>query len=148
MGYYGKQIEDLAQTINKSKAEVVVSGTPIDITKVLKVDIPVLHISYRMQEREGSIEEEVDNLNDDGAKLLETKASYSSDHKKLTVEAHIIVTEEISDDFGDRITQRIEEETGAETDLTLWIIVAETHKLEEKSPLLKVKQKKSSELLN
>jgi uncharacterized hydrophobic protein (TIGR00341 family) len=76
------------------------------------------------------IEEEVDNLKDDGAKLLETKAAYDSADEKLTVEAHIIVTNEISDEFGDRIVQRIEKETGVETDLTLWIIVAETHDYE------------------
>ncbi len=35
MGYYGKQIKDLAETINRSGAELVVSGTPVDITKIL-----------------------------------------------------------------------------------------------------------------
>ena len=56
MGYYGKQIEELTQTINKSGAEIVVSGTPVDITRILKVKIPVLHIKYAMKEREGSLE--------------------------------------------------------------------------------------------
>jgi len=56
MGYYGEQINDLAESINKSGAEIVVSGTPIDITKVLKVKIPVLHINYVLKERTGNIE--------------------------------------------------------------------------------------------
>ncbi|MBU0590897.1 cyclic 2,3-diphosphoglycerate synthase [Candidatus Micrarchaeota archaeon] len=62
MGYYGKQLEDLTESINKSGAEVVVSGTPVDITKVLKVDIPVLHINYMIKERTGHIDAIVDKF--------------------------------------------------------------------------------------
>ncbi|MDD5172493.1 MAG: GTPase, partial [Candidatus ainarchaeum sp.] len=62
MGYYGKQIEDLAETINRSGAEIVVSGTPIDITKTLKVKIPVLHVRYDMKERVGSLEAVIDKF--------------------------------------------------------------------------------------
>ncbi|MFH1785880.1 MAG: cyclic 2,3-diphosphoglycerate synthase [Candidatus Micrarchaeota archaeon] len=56
MGYYGKQIEELTQTINNSNADLVVSGTPVDITRVVKTNIPVLHISYSIREREPAIE--------------------------------------------------------------------------------------------
>jgi len=56
MGYYGKQIQELEETINNSHVDVVVSGTPIDITKILKVKMPVIHVSYNMGEKEGSIE--------------------------------------------------------------------------------------------
>jgi predicted GTPase len=62
MGYYGEQVKDLAQTINNSEAEVVVSGTPVDLTKILKVDIPLLHINYTVQERQGSLEKLIDRL--------------------------------------------------------------------------------------
>lgn len=62
MGYYGTQIEDLAETINKSGADVVISGTPVDLTKILKVDIPVLHINYSIKERKGSLTELVDEI--------------------------------------------------------------------------------------
>ncbi|MBD3210564.1 GTPase [Candidatus Micrarchaeota archaeon] len=55
MGYYGKQIEELAETINNSGAEVVVSGTPVDIAKVLKVNIPLLHITYHIKEKSGDL---------------------------------------------------------------------------------------------
>ncbi len=37
MGYSDKQIEDLKKTIENSDCEVVVSGTPIDITRVLDI---------------------------------------------------------------------------------------------------------------
>jgi predicted GTPase len=41
VGYSGKQIKDLEETINRSDAELVVSGTPTDIRRVLKPRIPV-----------------------------------------------------------------------------------------------------------
>jgi len=62
MGYYGKQVEDLAETINNTKADLVVSGTPIDISKVVKVNMPILHVTYHMKERCGNIEEEIDRF--------------------------------------------------------------------------------------
>ena len=57
MGYYGKQLSDLAETINNSKADIVVSGTPVDITHIIKINIPVLHISYSLNERKGKFVE-------------------------------------------------------------------------------------------
>ncbi len=57
MGYFGQQLKDLEETINRSGAEVVVSGTPIDLKRVINVDIPVLHITYNTKELKGSIGE-------------------------------------------------------------------------------------------
>jgi predicted GTPase len=62
MGYYGEQMEELARTIEKSGAEIVVSGTPIDLTKLLKVGIPVLHIDFSIKERNGSLEAVVERF--------------------------------------------------------------------------------------
>ncbi|MFH1394187.1 MAG: cyclic 2,3-diphosphoglycerate synthase [Candidatus Micrarchaeota archaeon] len=62
MGYFGKQLEDLQESINKSGADVVISGTPIDLGRVLKIDIPILHVLYSIKERNGSIEKAVDGL--------------------------------------------------------------------------------------
>ena len=50
VGYSGQQIKDLQDTINRSGAELVVSGTPTDIRRVLKADMPILHIRYEMKE--------------------------------------------------------------------------------------------------
>lgn len=62
MGYYGKQMDELAQTISKSNAEIVVSGTPIDIKSLLRVDIPVVHVGYNIRERSGSLEAPIERL--------------------------------------------------------------------------------------
>ena len=50
MGYGNRQIEELEQTINASDSEVVVSGTPIDLTRVLrKVNKPIVRVKYDLQ---------------------------------------------------------------------------------------------------
>ncbi|MDH7516965.1 MAG: cyclic 2,3-diphosphoglycerate synthase [Candidatus Thermoplasmatota archaeon] len=46
MGYSKKQIKELEKTINNSNCELVVSGTPIDISRVLKTDKPVIRVRY------------------------------------------------------------------------------------------------------
>jgi len=48
MGYGKKQIKELEKTINNSNCELVVSGTPIDITRVLKTDKPVIRVRYEV----------------------------------------------------------------------------------------------------
>jgi predicted GTPase len=46
IGYYPSQLADLQKTINRSNADLVVSGTPTDISRVLDVNIPILHVKY------------------------------------------------------------------------------------------------------
>jgi len=57
MGYYGEQLKDLEESINKSGAEIVVAGTPIDLKRVVSVNIPILHVTYNIKEISGSIED-------------------------------------------------------------------------------------------
>ena len=50
MGYGKKQISELEETINNTDCEVVVSGTPIDINRVLKSTKPIVRIRYSVGE--------------------------------------------------------------------------------------------------
>ncbi len=50
MGYSPKQVKDLEATINATPADVVVSGTPIDLTKVVKINKPLINVKYELQE--------------------------------------------------------------------------------------------------
>ncbi len=50
MGYSPKQVKDLEATINLTPADVVVSGTPIDLTKVIKINKPIINVKYELQE--------------------------------------------------------------------------------------------------
>ena len=46
MGYGKKQIKELEETINNADCDIVVSGTPIDITRVLKSSKPIVRVRY------------------------------------------------------------------------------------------------------
>jgi predicted GTPase len=50
MGYGEGQVRDLEATINASGADVVLSGTPIDLEKVIDIDIPVVRVTYDLKE--------------------------------------------------------------------------------------------------
>jgi predicted GTPase len=50
MGYSPEQIRELEQTINNTPCEAVISGTPINIQKLLKVNKPVIDIFYELDE--------------------------------------------------------------------------------------------------
>ena len=49
MGYGDQQIKDLQDTINAVKCDVVVSGTPIDLNRVLKANKPIIRVRYELQ---------------------------------------------------------------------------------------------------
>jgi len=50
MGYGEKQMRDLEKTINVSDVDLVVSGTPIDLTRIIKVSKPMQRVRYELQE--------------------------------------------------------------------------------------------------
>lgn len=53
MGYSKKQIDELETTINRSDAEVVLIGTPIDLRRVLKIDKPAVRVRYELEQESG-----------------------------------------------------------------------------------------------
>jgi predicted GTPase len=50
MGYGEAQTRDLEETINKSDVDLVVIGTPIDLTRVIKINKPHQRVRYELQE--------------------------------------------------------------------------------------------------
>lgn len=50
MGYGEKQTKELEETINRSDADLVVIGTPIDLTRVVKINKPYQRVRYELQE--------------------------------------------------------------------------------------------------
>ena len=49
MGYGHEQMRDLEVTINNTPCDLVVVGTPIDLTRVLKVNHPMERVRYELQ---------------------------------------------------------------------------------------------------
>ncbi|HTX79695.1 MAG TPA: GTPase, partial [Longilinea sp.] len=50
MGYGDEMVKDLEKTINNAKVDMVVSGTPIDLTRIIKVNKPMQRVRYELQE--------------------------------------------------------------------------------------------------
>lgn len=50
MGYGDEQIKDLEATINNTPVDLVISGTPIDLGRVVKVNKPIIRVGYDLQE--------------------------------------------------------------------------------------------------
>ncbi|MBE0411057.1 MAG: GTPase, partial [Anaerolineales bacterium] len=50
MGYGENQTRELEETINKSDVDMVIIGTPIDLTRVIKIDKPTQRVRYELQE--------------------------------------------------------------------------------------------------
>src|SRR5438093_451591 len=50
MGYGREQMEDLRETIQRSDADLVLIGTPIDLRRLIELDKPALRVTYRLQE--------------------------------------------------------------------------------------------------
>jgi predicted GTPase len=53
LGYGERQLADLEQTINSIDCDAVVIGTPIDLTRILKIEKPTVRVTYSFKESEG-----------------------------------------------------------------------------------------------
>lgn len=51
MGYGKKQIKELEQTINKVNADVVIDGTPVKLSGIIKINKPIVNVDYFLKER-------------------------------------------------------------------------------------------------
>ncbi len=50
MGYGAEMVHDLEQTINNAAVDLVLSATPIDLTRILKINKPIQRVRYELQE--------------------------------------------------------------------------------------------------
>lgn len=50
MGYGDQMVKDLEKTINKADVDLVISATPIDLTRIIKVNKPMQRVGYELQE--------------------------------------------------------------------------------------------------
>ena len=50
MGYGEQQIRDLEKTIENADVDMVIIGTPIDLTRVMKINRPSQRVRYELEE--------------------------------------------------------------------------------------------------
>ncbi|NWF86956.1 GTPase [Candidatus Bathyarchaeota archaeon] len=49
LGYSGKQIAELKETIDRTPCDVVVIGTPIDLRRIININKPTVRVKYELQ---------------------------------------------------------------------------------------------------
>ena len=50
MGYSDEQLHELEETINATPCDVVVTGTPIDLARLIRSNYPIRHATYELRE--------------------------------------------------------------------------------------------------
>jgi len=50
MGYGDAMVSDLEKTINNADVDMIISATPIDLTRIIKVNKPMQRVRYELQE--------------------------------------------------------------------------------------------------
>jgi len=60
MGYSDAQIRDLEATIRNAAPDVVVSGTPNDLARLIDVDMPIVRVRYELEEKDITLETVLD----------------------------------------------------------------------------------------
>jgi predicted GTPase len=51
MGYNAEQCEDLRQTLERVDCDLIVSATPVDLGQILRLDKPLVQVSYDFVEK-------------------------------------------------------------------------------------------------
>jgi len=59
MGYSAKQISELKKTIHNSKPEIAIIGTPIDLSRFLKLKIPSARAIYKIKDKTSTLKKEI-----------------------------------------------------------------------------------------
>ncbi|MDA2935873.1 cyclic 2,3-diphosphoglycerate synthase [Patescibacteria group bacterium AH-259-L05] len=62
MGYGEKQVQELEETINACPADIVITGTPIDLSRIITTKKPIIRARYELEERSGSLEKAVEDF--------------------------------------------------------------------------------------
>ena len=55
MGYSESQLRDLEQTIRAADPDVIVTGTPVDLSRLIDVEVPIVRARYELAEKNVSL---------------------------------------------------------------------------------------------
>jgi predicted GTPase len=80
VGYHPSQLEALQATINAADADLVVTATPCDLTTLIEINKPVIHVSYEYAEMDEP------GLGDLVKRFLEVTRAPTDIHKGITAD--------------------------------------------------------------
>ena len=50
VGYGDEQVRDLEATIRRVPCDLVIVATPVDLTRIIRIDTPMVRVRYELQE--------------------------------------------------------------------------------------------------
>jgi predicted GTPase len=53
MGYGDQQVKDLQETINKTECDSVIIATPMDLSRIIKINKPAVRVQYELEQISG-----------------------------------------------------------------------------------------------
>ena len=53
MGYSAQQLQELEETVNATRCDLVISGTPIDLERLIRCSHPIRHATYELRQLAG-----------------------------------------------------------------------------------------------
>jgi len=63
MGYNEQQIKDMEETLNRADADIIIDGSPIDLSKLIKTNKPIVRVKYDIEAiKSPTIEEILDKF--------------------------------------------------------------------------------------
>jgi len=62
LGYFEEQLKELEEVINNTPCDVVLAGTPIDLSRLIKVNKPVIRVKYEFEDPDGTLKDMVMKL--------------------------------------------------------------------------------------
>ena len=62
MGYGDAQIRDLEETVRAVDCDLVLVATPIDLTRLIDIEIPNMRIGYSMPAEDGALTAAVERV--------------------------------------------------------------------------------------
>jgi len=62
VGYSKREIHELQETINNAKCDLVLSGTPTDLGRILKINKPLINVKYELEERNPHLRDTIINF--------------------------------------------------------------------------------------
>jgi predicted GTPase len=60
MGYTAEQVADLEATIRNADCDLVLAGTPHDLSRLVDVDVPVVRVDYEVDLRDTTFDAVLD----------------------------------------------------------------------------------------
>ena len=55
MGYDPSQVRELEEVLKRMPVDVVIDATPVDLSRLINIDKPVVNVDYQLRDLEGTL---------------------------------------------------------------------------------------------